>query len=78
MNLLWTSGLLLLIYSVTAELLDSVDHSNEICYLCACNADRTSVDCSHRGLTVLPTGIDAKVKIFFYYETLGTCVLLIG
>lgn len=72
MNLLWTSGLLLLIYLATAELLDFDDHSNEICYLCACNADRTSVDCSHRGLTVLPTGIDAKVKIFYNYGTLDT------
>ncbi|CAH2239506.1 jg21512 [Pararge aegeria aegeria] len=37
------------------------ERTNEICFLCTCNTDRTSVDCSNRGLTDLPTGIDAKV-----------------
>ncbi|XP_052737662.1 uncharacterized protein LOC112046156 [Bicyclus anynana] len=61
MILLRISGLLLLIWLAHAQMLDLDDHTNEICYLCSCNTDKTSVDCSHRGLTGLPVGINAKV-----------------
>ncbi|XP_034832868.1 insulin-like growth factor-binding protein complex acid labile subunit [Maniola hyperantus] len=61
MILLRTSGLLWLLFMANADFLDFDDHSNEICYLCSCNTERTSVDCSRRGLTDLPIGINAKV-----------------
>ncbi|XP_050670982.1 insulin-like growth factor-binding protein complex acid labile subunit [Leptidea sinapis] len=45
-----------------SDLLEFDDSSNEVCLICICNMDKTSVDCSRRGLTDVPEGIHTKVK----------------
>ncbi|XP_047511190.1 leucine-rich repeat-containing G-protein coupled receptor 4-like [Pieris napi] len=62
MILLRLLGICVFILSTKSELLDFDDNTSEICYLCICNDDRTSIDCSRRGLTNLPDGIPRKVK----------------
>ncbi|CAH0724676.1 unnamed protein product, partial [Brenthis ino] len=59
LSLIW--GLLGLFLITKAELLDFDEHTSEICYLCSCNTDATAIDCSKRGLTNLPDGINSKV-----------------
>ncbi|XP_059048062.1 uncharacterized protein LOC131843435 [Achroia grisella] len=38
------------------------EYSESLCNLCHCSEDNTNVDCSRRGLTEIPNGIDGKVK----------------
>ncbi|OWR53487.1 hypothetical protein KGM_201465 [Danaus plexippus plexippus] len=61
MLLLRTSGVLLLLLLLTNADSD-LDDNYDICFLCSCNAEQNSVDCSHRGLTILPDGISVKVS----------------
>ncbi|CAG4965508.1 unnamed protein product [Colias eurytheme] len=51
-----------LISLTNSEILDFDEGGSDICYLCICNFDKTSVDCSRRGLTDLPDGINSKVQ----------------
>uniref|UniRef100_A0A2A4JSX3 LRRNT domain-containing protein n=1 Tax=Heliothis virescens TaxID=7102 RepID=A0A2A4JSX3_HELVI len=52
--------ILLLISIATAE--DDFDGGlGDLCYSCVCSADKTIVDCSHRGLTELPDGFGSQV-----------------
>ncbi|XP_061708575.1 insulin-like growth factor-binding protein complex acid labile subunit [Cydia pomonella] len=37
-------------------------NSNELCFICTCNDDRTTVDCSRRGLTEIPDGSGDMVQ----------------
>ncbi|RVE54455.1 hypothetical protein evm_000940 [Chilo suppressalis] len=60
--LLTASILLLLLTVIRAEVLDFDDkNQDDICSLCTCKLDKTVIDCSRRGLTALPDGIDEKV-----------------
>ncbi|CAK1544546.1 unnamed protein product [Leptosia nina] len=62
MFLLRILGIFTIILSTKSEIVDFDDNNSEICYLCICNVDKTSVDCSRRGLTNLPAGLNSKVK----------------
>lgn len=59
-----TAGLLLLCVIVTkGEIFDFNDkNDDEFCSVCYCSNDKTVVDCSRRGLTDIPPGIDSKVR----------------
>lgn len=59
-----TAGILLsYILVIKGELLDFEDGtSDRVCSICHCSKDKTSVDCSRRGLTEIPEGLDRKVK----------------
>ncbi|XP_064292578.1 protein artichoke [Plodia interpunctella] len=53
---------LFLVLVINGEVLDFDDRNyEEFCNLCHCNEDITVVDCSRRGLTDLPSGIDKQV-----------------
>ncbi|CAH2050150.1 unnamed protein product, partial [Iphiclides podalirius] len=55
--------LLLLALLASAEISEFDDSGDrgEVCYVCSCSVDRTSVDCSKRGLTSVPDGISEMV-----------------
>ncbi|KAM3967834.1 uncharacterized protein ACR2FA_011372 [Aphomia sociella] len=80
---------ILLIYILirNGESLEFEDEStNEVCFLCLCSKDKTSVDCSRRGLEDIPSGIDRKVtslnisnnKIFVFPKNLAALHNLIS
>lgn len=63
MNWQRTAIHLLVILAVNAEILDFDDkNADDLCYTCSCKADRTEVDCSRRGLTRIPDGLNHKVS----------------
>jgi hypothetical protein len=68
-----TSILLLTLGAVTAVVVCAetfvFDNSNQddVCSLCSCNTDKTEIDCSRRGLTGLPNGINEKARVYYKY-----------
>lgn len=57
--------LLTLVSLSSSDVLDFDGRSaDELCYMCSCSDDRTSVDCSRRGLTDIPDGNADKVSEF--------------
>lgn len=55
------SSVLLLFLFAGAEVIDF--DKNELCYICTCNYDGSSVDCSRKGLTDVPDGTYDKVTL---------------
>ena len=41
---------------------------SDLCFTCVCSGDKTSIDCSRRGLTYLPDGFSIQVFIDFLNE----------
>lgn len=63
-RILWTSSLCVMILLVIVESsnldFDGGD-SDVLCFVCECNGDGSSVDCSQRGLTDIPGDRNDKV-----------------
>lgn len=58
------SILLLIFGRVPGQALEFDDKgNNELCDICSCSIDKSSVDCSRRGLADIPEGLTTEVRI---------------
>ncbi|KAJ8736523.1 hypothetical protein PYW08_007179 [Mythimna loreyi] len=51
----------LMLISIANGAADFDSGLGDLCYTCVCSADKTSIDCSRRGLTDLPDGFNSQV-----------------